>query len=150
MRGASRWRHRGRTRRAARGRIPIRPTGASLYDRPMSKAPGDTTQDAVASLIGAADTDTLFRDIYLRRARALIAPRCSATRYHAIRNDVEEIARLLQHARAAMARQDWEQVRDLGSRAETLQRAVDADAVTMDLARLVYEASPVALDPFSP
>jgi hypothetical protein len=116
----------------------------------MSKAPGHTTQDAVASLIGAADTDTLFRDIYLRRARALIAPRCSATRYHAIRNDVEEIARLLQHARAAMARQDWEQVRDLGARAETLQRAVDADAATMDLARLVYEASPVALDPFSP
>jgi hypothetical protein len=73
--------------------------------------------EIVGLLIRAADGDTLVRDLYLLRARELIAPDFAESRYRSVVGQREEAERSLQQARLAAARRDWERVRELSSRA---------------------------------
>jgi hypothetical protein len=110
------------------------------------------TGDAVgvARLLAAtAAGDTLMRDLYLARARTLLEPRCPEARYRSALDNRTTIDRLLAQSRAAVGRQDWEQVESLASRAAQLRRALDADEAVLGAAAEVYGAPPVALDPFS-
>lgn len=64
----------------------------------------------VRLLVSAAAGDTMMRDAYLRRARALLEPICAEQRY---RNAVQERAtvdQLLAQSRVAVGRQEWDQV----------------------------------------
>ena len=104
----------------------------------------------VELLVRAADGDTLFRDLYLLRARELLTPLFPESRYRSAAGEREEAERCLQQARVATARRDWERVRDLSTRAAALQQGLKAAQELHTLAESVYGAPAVAADPFSP
>ena len=103
----------------------------------------------VARLVTVADGDTLYRDVYLRRAAELLSPIVSEAHYQGAVTGRAQLETLLSQARAAVARQDWEQVREVGSRAADMQRSLDAEKETLDVADKVYGAPTVVLDPLS-
>ena len=104
----------------------------------------------ITRLVIAADGDTLYRDVYLRRALELLAPIVSEASWAAALTGHEQLARLLSQAQAAVARRDWPQVREVGARAAALQRSIGSEQRLMDAAGAVYAASAVVVDPLSP
>jgi hypothetical protein len=105
---------------------------------------------AIKRLVTAADGDTLYRDVYLRRAVALLSPSFSESDYAAVLVAQQQLEQLLPQARAAVARQDWAHARDLGTRAGELQRSLGAEKELLVAAEAAYGAPAVALDPLSP
>jgi hypothetical protein len=106
--------------------------------------------DLARSLIAVADVDTVLRDVYLRRAHAALATELPAERYHGLRDVARKIEDAVARSRAAAIIQDWKLVHDLASEADQLRRTSEALAGLQAVGELVYDAPPVALDPFSP
>ena len=104
----------------------------------------------VAELVTVADGDTLYRDVYLRRAAELLRPVVDESAYEGALQRRDQVTRLLAQARAAVTRDDWAKVRELGTRAAALQTSLDAEQELLAVAASVYGAPPVALDPLSP
>jgi len=118
----------------------------------MAKETSTPTGDAISVahlLTTAATGDTLMRDLYLARARSLLEPVCSETRYHGALQDRTTVDRLLAQSRAAVGRQDWKQVEELAGRAAQLRQGLESEQAGLTAAAEVYGADPVALDPFS-
>jgi hypothetical protein len=105
---------------------------------------------ALARLLAtAAAGDTLIRDFYLGRARALLEPTYSEARYRSALDNRAAVHRLLAQSRTAVGRQDWAQVEELATRAAQLRSALAAEENALVAAAEVYGADAVALDPFS-
>lgn len=104
----------------------------------------------VERLVTAADGDTLYRDVYLRRAADILSPLITEASFAAAAKGREELTRLLAQAQVAVTRQDWPQVREIGARAAAQQRSLDADKGLISAAESVYAAPAVVLDPLSP
>src|SRR5215467_3248687 len=100
-------------------------------------------------LVTAAAGDTLMRDLYLGRARALLEPICSEACYRSALDNRTVVNRLLAQSRTAVGRQDWAHVEELATRAAQLRSALDAEEDALVAAEEVYGTHPVALDPFS-
>lgn len=106
--------------------------------------------DNVKRLVALADCDTVYRDVYLSRARALLAPELSVAQYGAARAAERAVAAAIAESRAAAQRQDWARVEAAAQRADQMRRAAEARAAAMAVGETVYEAAPTAIDPFSP
>jgi hypothetical protein len=104
----------------------------------------------VAALIDAGSVDTVYRDVYLGRARTLLAGVLSAEDVAQSEREKAELARLPVAIGRALERANWSQVRELSSRSETLRHAVEGRRREIELARGVYAVTDVKLDPFSP
>ena len=100
-------------------------------------------------LATAAAGDTLVRDLYLGRARALLEPTCSEARYRSALDNRAAVHRLLAQSRTAVGRQDWAQVEELATRAAQLRSALAAEEDALVAAEAVYGEDAVALDQFS-
>jgi hypothetical protein len=114
----------------------------------MAKNP--TPSQAIALLIEAGKTDTVYRDVYLRRARDLFSPTLDEPGYRAIASMQKELEELVRQTRSAVGQSNWEKAAELSEQADGMRKAIDAQAGTVALARDVYEADMVAFDPFSP
>jgi hypothetical protein len=106
--------------------------------------------DVARRLAEAADADTVYRDVYLARARTLLAGELSQEQYRGFRGMQQEIEDTVAMSRAATVLQDWRLVQELANRADTLRRGAQAQAALMAVGELVYDAPIVAIDPFSP
>ncbi len=121
----------------------VRQSGSALSDEQRSMA-------VVSHLVTAADGDTLYRDVYLRRAAEILSPIVSEPQYDAVVANRTEVARLQAQARLAVAHQEWERVRELGTRAAVLQQSVQGVHGSFAVAETVYGTPTVVLDPLSP
>ena len=106
--------------------------------------------DSVRQLIAVAECDTVYRDLYLDRAAALLAPTLSRAQYREACDSERAIAAALAESRAAARKQDWARVEEQADRAEQLRRAAAARASLVELGQQVYDAAPTTFDPFSP
>ena len=61
------------------------------------------TNDAVPHLIEAATADTIYRDVYLRRARDLFSPTLDEPGYRAIESMQKEVDEVVRHTRSAVS-----------------------------------------------
>jgi hypothetical protein len=104
----------------------------------------------VERLVTAADGDTLYRDVYLRQAAAVLSPLATEAAWTASLTSRAQLDRLLAHARAAVGRQDWTAVGEIGAQAAGLQRSLEVDKSALAAAEAVYGAPPVIVDPLSP
>ena len=104
----------------------------------------------VSHLVTAADGDTLYRDVYLRRAAEILSPIVSEPLCEAMVANRAEVERLRPQVRLAVARQEWERVRELGKRAAALQQSIQHVHGPLAVAESVYMAPAVAPDPLSP
>jgi hypothetical protein len=105
---------------------------------------------AVGLLIEAANADTVYRDLYLRRARQLLSPTLDETAYRAIGSSGKEIEDLMRRGRSAVLQRDWDQAAKLSAQADGLRQQMAAMGKLAAIGKDVYDAETVAFDPFSP
>ena len=104
----------------------------------------------VSLLVEAAKTDTIYRDVYLRRARELLSPMLDEASYRALGSTQKQIDEVVRRTRSAVLQHDWAEAGELAAQAEQMRKRIDALASVSGLARDVYDSDPVAFDPFSP
>lgn len=106
--------------------------------------------DVVRALVDVADADTVYRDLYLTRARAVLSEQLPPDQYRGLRDVHRQVDDTIAKSRAAAMLQDWKLVEELAGRADQLRKSAEAKAAVMALGELVYEAPSVTVDPFSP
>src|SRR5258705_11857916 len=72
---------------------------------------------AVGLLIEAANADTVYRDLYLKRARQLLSATLDESAYRAIGSSEKEIEDLMRRSRSAVLQRDWGQAAELSAKA---------------------------------
>jgi hypothetical protein len=105
---------------------------------------------AVGLLIEASNADTVYRDLYLRRARQLLSPILDESTYRAIGSSEKEIEDLMRRSRSAVLQRDWDQAANLSAQAESLRQQKASMGQLAAIGKDVYDADTVAFDPFSP
>jgi len=74
----------------------------------------------VAGLIEAGRIDTVYRDLYLARARSLLSPVMSLDDFHHSEQRQKGLAELPVALARALERGDWPQVKELSLRTDAL------------------------------
>ena len=105
---------------------------------------------AVGLLIEVANADTVYRDLYLRRARQLLSPILDESTYRAIGSSDKEIEDLMRRSRSAVLQRDWDRAANLSAQAESLRQQKASMGQLAAIGKDVYDADTVAFDPFSP
>jgi hypothetical protein len=108
------------------------------------------TTKIVGLLVDVAKSDTVYRDLHLKRARELLSATLDEASYRALGSIATEIDDLTSRSRSAVLHQDWTQAAEVSARIETLR---ERQATTRNLAVLgkeVYDAEPIVFEPFSP
>src|SRR5687767_5782584 len=109
-----------------------------------------TPSQAIALVIEAGKTDTIYRDVYLRRACELLSPTLDEPGYRAIGSMHKKVDELVRDTRSAVLQHDWAQASEVSAQADRMRKSIQAQAETAALAKNVYDADMVAFDPFSP
>jgi hypothetical protein len=104
----------------------------------------------VGLLIEASNTDTVYRDLYLRRARRLLSATLDESAYRAIGSSEKEIEALMRRSRSAVLQRDWDQAAQLSAQAEGLRQRRASIGHLASIGKDVYDADMVGFDPFSP
>jgi hypothetical protein len=101
-------------------------------------------------LIDLGAVDTVYRDVYLDRAKTMLGAALSIDEFRRLVQEQAQLAELPLAIRRAMEQGNWQAVKDLSARAQTIRDAVEAKRGLIEMAREVYAATDVKLDPFSP
>jgi hypothetical protein len=119
----------------------------------MSKAVSasrETILTLIGQLIEIGKLDTLYRDLYVQRARALLKTFFSQGSYLQLKENQAQIPWVEKQLRASVERSDWKRCSELTERLGQLRTNVDAASHFAKLAETVYErASDISIDPFS-
>ena len=116
------------------------------YETPQRAA----ARKAAEELHALVHVDTVFGDLYLRRARELLAPHLGEADFRALSRAQTEADLLPDRIRGAMGIQDWKVVQDLSARLAALKRRLQDTAEIRAVAQKVYDLDEVLVDPFSP
>ena len=106
--------------------------------------------ELVSKLIEIGTADTVYRDVYLQRARSLMAGVLSIDEFRRLEQEKGELATLPVMIGRAVEKADWPLVKELSSRGEALRRSAEGRRRQLETARGVYAVTDVRLDPFSP
>ena len=80
------------------------------------------TTKIVGLLVEASKLDTVYRDLYLKRARQLLSATLDESAYRAIGSSEQEIEDLVRRSRSAALQRDWGQVAELSAKADGLRQ----------------------------
>jgi hypothetical protein len=105
---------------------------------------------SIATLLETGNVDTVYRDVYLDRARALLAPVLSAEEFHELEQQRAALAALPPTIARALDKQNWSLVKELSQRGQQLMHTITEKSALLETARSVYDIRDVRLDPFSP
>ncbi len=111
---------------------------------------GSDALPLVSELIEIGNVDTVYRDVYLDRARALLGSVLSLEEFQRLGQQRTQLAELPLMITRAMDKSDWPRVKELSGRAQALRQAVEGKRGVIETARGVYAVTDVRLDPFSP
>jgi len=112
---------------------------------------GTAPVPAVAQrLVDVAACDTVYADLYLRRARELLGSMLSRAQYDALKGVRREIDAAVKDAKTATMLQDWERAETLAERADQLRRTAEQQEALAALGDKLYDTLGVSVDPFSP
>ena len=114
----------------------------------MAKDPN--AMKIVGLLIEVANADTVYRDLYLRRARQLLSAVFDESAYRAVASTDKEIEDLMRRSRSAVLQRKWDQAAQLSAQAERLRQRKAAMGNMAAIGKEVYDTDTVAFDPFSP
>jgi hypothetical protein len=104
----------------------------------------------ITALIDAGNIDTVYRDVYVDRARTLLAPVLSVEEFHRLEQQRAALAELPATIAHALDTANWSLVKELSQRAQALRHLIDDKGALLQTARIVYDVGDVRLDPFSP
>ncbi len=114
------------------------------------QASGTETLSLIGRVLEAAEADPVFRDLYLQRARALLAPLLSYSEHLRFEREKVLMDGWLRQSRAAVERRDWTKVQELVGQMRALRQEREEKRGLLEVGERVYEAEPAVLDPFSP
>src|SRR5215470_6165597 len=104
----------------------------------------------ITELVEAGNIDTVYRDVYLSRARTLLAPVLSLQEFHCLEQQRAALAELPTTIAREFDKANWSLVKELSQRVQALKHAIDDKGALLQTARSVYDVRDVRLDPFSP
>jgi len=107
------------------------------------------TQKTIERLLESGRVDTVYRDRYLQRASALLAPIISRDEYLRLKRNRDELNKTLKLSRLVVEKDDWATARDLAAHIGALRRSVEMNETVLKLGEGVYEPVEVLIDPFS-
>jgi hypothetical protein len=110
----------------------------------------DAASSLITALIDVGNVDTVYRDLYLDRARTLLAPVLSREEFHRLEQEGAALAELPVTIARALDKADWSLVKQLSQHGLGLKHAIDDKVGLLQTARSVYDVRDVRLDPFSP
>jgi len=105
---------------------------------------------AVQLLVDVGAADTVYADLYLRRARELLGKVVTEAQYRASKQAQHDIDEAVKQSKVAAMSQDWRRVEALAGQVETLRHSATQNAAINALAAKVYDTYAVGIDPFSP
>ena len=108
------------------------------------------TMQMVGQLAAVSKIDTIYRDIYLHRARTLLTPMLSEPEYRDLQKERQALDELLRQTRSAVAHHQWPRVSDLVGHIRRREQIVESKRAVLELAAAVYDAREVSLAPFGP
>jgi len=111
---------------------------------------GTASLQTVKLLVATAGSDTVYADVYLRRARELLATVLPLEQYNGLKRVQRETDAALKQLKIATASQDWARVESLAEQVDGLRRSAEENAEARALGISVYDARDVSIDPFSP
>jgi hypothetical protein len=111
---------------------------------------GSEALRVVSRLLEVGKADTVYRDLYLQRARAFLTPLLSYSEYLRLEREKAAIDDLLRKSRSAVDHRDWVKVKELADQVRTLRRMVEGKRSLLELGGEIYNVVEVPLDPFSP
>ncbi len=106
--------------------------------------------DLQATLLYMGNTDTLYRDVYILRARYYLEQKLSYDGYLNLKRMQTREANLPNQIRNAMIRSDWHAVYELSGSDKILQKELEGKRPLQEFAREIYESHAIPIDPFSP
>ena len=109
-----------------------------------------TASSVLTALIEVGNLDTVYRDVYLDRARTVLGPALSLDDFHRLEQERVTLAELPLTIARALNNANWPLVKQLSERAQTLKRALDEQGKLLLTARNIYDVRDVRIDPFSP
>src|SRR5262245_304816 len=109
---------------------------------------GSDAISTASALIEAGTTDTIYRDVYLARARTLLGPAVSLDAFQSMGQERSALASLPLAVARALQKGDWPQVKELSLRTDALKQAIAREGAVFETARGVYAVTDVKLDPF--
>ncbi|HEX7233290.1 MAG TPA: hypothetical protein VF452_23115 [Candidatus Binatia bacterium] len=104
----------------------------------------------VGLLVDVANTDTVYRDIHLRRARQLLSSTLDESSYRSIGSAEHDVEELTTRSRAAVLHRDWAQAAELAGQIDSLRQRLTKMGNLAKVGKEVYAADAVAFEPFSP
>jgi hypothetical protein len=104
----------------------------------------------MTALIDAGSIDTVYRDVYLDRARTHLAPLLPVEEFQRLEQQRAALAELPATIARALEKANWSAVKEVSERAHALKHAIDDKAALLQIARSVYDVRDIRLDPFSP
>lgn len=106
--------------------------------------------DVVARLVTVMQSDPVYRDLYLRRARVIFEGTCPGPELGKLRELEGWLQQRERETREAVLKGEWQHVQQLVAEIVSVRRTLDAKRTEIELAAKVYDAGDVPVDPFSP
>jgi len=101
-------------------------------------------------LVEVSLVDTVYRDLYLQRARDFLEPAMSESEFASLQLLENEASNLPNRIFVAMKEARWMEVKDLSSRMSSLKRTLTEKENIRKLGEKIYKSGEPPLDPFSP
>jgi hypothetical protein len=98
-------------------------------DKNTAARPASIAQ-TISLLLEISRLDTLYRDLYFRRAHELMEPMLSQTAYAQMKEELASIGWIQKQLRAAIERGDWSRSRELTERIRGIQSTATANGGT--------------------
>ena len=109
---------------------------------------GSDASSIASALIEVGNVDTIYRDVYVGRARTLLNPVVSLEAFHGMEQRRAALASLPLTVARALEKADWPQVRELSLRTDAVKQEISRESALFEAARGVYAVTDIKLDPF--
>jgi hypothetical protein len=111
---------------------------------------GEPLRSAIITLLALGELDTLYRDLYLQRAKELLHHEMSPESYRGMLRMEGELNNFPNRIRNAMLQQDWQAVKEMSAEMGSMRQSYQRYEELLRLARELYERQEIPIDPFSP
>ena len=113
-------------------------------------AAANSAVQTIPRLLEISKLDTLYRDLYMQRASALLEQSLTRSAYSHLKEKVNSLEFNERQLRASVERGDWKRSAELTERVRATKNAAAASADSLRLGTAVYEGlADIPIDPFS-
>jgi hypothetical protein len=116
----------------------------------MTAPTGGDPLRLVPQLIEIGEADTVYRDVYLARARTLLGSTLSLAEYRQREQMAATVDELPLRIQRAVEQGRWVEVKELSATLQAMRTDIADKRALMKTAERVYAVTDVVLDPFSP